>query len=506
MFADSLTTFVHNHADEFITKLGEQLYLIALSSSMAIILGILIGIFAFWYKRSESFILGITGVIWTIPSLALFGLLLPWLGLGVKPALIALMLYSLLPVIQNTITGLSQIAPQLIEAANGLGMTRWQRLKLIEFPLAFPFILTGIRTAVIFNVSMSTLVAFIGAGGLGDFINRGLAISDMNLLLLGAIPVALMALLLSFLFSEKFKSFFGWVSLSLFLIFIGIFWITQPAVAGKNKIIIASKNFTEQIILAEFIAQMLEKHTHLIVVRKFNLGTADITHQALVRGDVDIYPEYTGTAYLTILHFPYQRLEKNNLYQIVKKVYQEKFHLFWLAPFGFDSTQLPAVKITYANKHHLETITDLVPLAPQLIMGAPPEFLVLPTGMPALKAHYGLQFKDVKTINLGLMYQSIAEGAAEVIFALNTDPCAFRYHLRLLQDDKHAFPPYYAAPVVREETLKNHPEIQTALQPLAGLLDEKTMRFLNGEVDIQKRLPRDVVREFLLSKKISARN
>jgi osmoprotectant transport system permease protein len=494
---DALINFNVVPLDEFLMKLGEQLYLIFWSSFIAIILGIVLGILVFWHKRIEYIVSGTVSMIWTIPSLALFGLLLPWFGLGTNTALIALTLYGFLPVIQNTITGLEGVSPEYIEAANGLGMTRWQRLKLVEFPLAYPSILTGIRTTIVFNISMSTLAAFIGAGGLGDFINRGLAINDSKLLLLGAIPIATMALMVNFIFSKKIKHYFLWIGLAFFLLFAGIFWTTKEARSLPDTITVGSKNFTEQIILAELIAQTLETKTPLKVLRKFNLGSSAIVHQALLRGDLDIYPEYTGTAYLAILHLPYQPRKKEVLYHIVKDIYQSRFHITWLAPFGFDSAQLPAVKKALAAKYHLNTICDLVPYAPQLTIGAPAEFFTLPTGMPALKIFYGLTFKDIKAIDLGLMYQSIFENAVDVIFALNTDPRVTQYHLQLLADDNHAFLPYYAAPVIRDAVLKQHPEIYPALAHLNGILDVKTMRFLNGQVDIEKKSPQEVVRTFL---------
>lgn len=497
MRLDTLLAFIHSHFFEFLIKLKEQLYLISISSFIAILLGTLLGIFVFWHRKFENFTLGLASILWTIPSLALFGLLLPFFGLGTLSALIALTIYTFLPVIQNTITGLSQVSPQYTEAANGLGMTRTQRLRLVEFPLAFPTIKVGIRTGVIFNVSMSTLAAFIGAGGLGDFINRGLATNDTRLLLLGAIPIALLALLTNFLFSKKYKNYFVWITLLAFIAFIGISFKTREILNAEPHITIASKNFTEQIILAELMAQLIEAKTRLKVERKFNLGTTHIIHQALLSGEIDLYPEYTGTAYLTILNRPYEHLEENALYEIVKQAYQKKFHLIWLTPFQFNSAQSPAVKMAFAKKYHLNTISDLVPVAPHLIIGAPPEFVVLPDAMPGLKTFYGLHFAEIKAVDSGLLYQSIHENAVDVIFAFATDARIPAYHLRLLTDDKHFFPPYYAAPVIREDTLKQHPEIQAALQPLFSAINEQTMQYLNGEVDINNKSPEEVAKAFL---------
>jgi osmoprotectant transport system permease protein len=488
---------------DLIIKLNEQAYLITFSSTIATLFGILIGILVFWNKKFENLTLSFVSILWTIPSLALFGLLLPVFGLGTTPALIALTIYTLLPIIQNTITGLSEVNPQFIEAAHGLGMTKVQRLRLVEFPLAFPTIKAGIRTGVIFNISMSTLAAFIGAGGLGDFINRGLATNDAHLLLLGAIPIATLALLVNFLFSEKIKSRFIWISLLIFFMLTSIGLEIRKNLTASMKVTIASKNFTEQIILAELMAQLIEFKTHLKVERKFNLGSTPLIHQAMLRKEVDIYPEYTGTAYLTTLNLPYKKLQKDILYKIVKNNYQNKFHIIWLNPFGFDSAQSPAIKENFSKKYNLQTLTALVPFAPKLIIGAPTEFVVLPDAMPGLKSFYGLNFKEIKTLDVGLLYESIAENTVDVIFAFTTDARIPYYHLHLLKDDQHFFPPYYAAPVIREDILRKHPEIQTALAPLLGTLNEKTMRYLNGEVDIKKKSPEMVVREFLSGRHIT---
>ena len=190
----TLTEFLADHMAELWVKLIQQIYLVGIATGVAIIIGIPLGIWATRNLRVRKPVLGLASILQTIPSLALLAFLLPFTGIGATPAIIALSLYALLPIIRNTLTGLEAIPKELIEAARGVGFTPRQRLWLVEMPLAMPTIIAGIRTATVISVGVATLAAFIGAGGLGDFINRGLAMNNTRLILLGAIPAALLAL------------------------------------------------------------------------------------------------------------------------------------------------------------------------------------------------------------------------------------------------------------------------------------------------------------------------
>ena len=190
--------FVIQKGPELLIKFREHLLLTGISTSFAIVVGVPLGILIARHKIARGGVLGVAGVVQTIPSLAMLAFLLPLLGIGIKPAIVALTLYALLPIIRNTYTGLTNISGEIIEAATGLGFTKKQQLWLVELPLALPIIFAGIRTAAVIGVGIATLSSFIGAGGLGDFINRGLAMNNTNLILLGAGAAAVMALTIDF--------------------------------------------------------------------------------------------------------------------------------------------------------------------------------------------------------------------------------------------------------------------------------------------------------------------
>lgn len=495
------------------TKLWEQIILVGLSTLVAILLGVSAGCLFFTWPKVSRCMVSFTGIIQTIPSLALLTFLLPFLGIGLKPALTALILYALLPILCNTLAGLQNVSPDLKKAAVGLGFTSWQQLFWVELPLAFPVILVGIKTALIINVGVATLAAFIGAGGLGDFINRGLALNNNQLILLGAIPAALLALILDALFTLLAKIVMDrqisrrtrWLklsALSLFsiaLIFLSWHWSLMGKQDENHQhevIRIASKNFTESIILGEIISQTIESKTSLRVKRYFNLGSTEICHQALLQNKIDMYPEYTGTAYLIILHGN-KKLASNALFTNLKNIYEKQFHLTWLVPFGFNNTEALAVTEQFAKQHHLEKISDLVLIENQLIAGIPSEFTGRSDGLPGLKRVYQLQFGKVDEMAPSIMYQAIEQGQVNLISAFSTDGRLQNAHLVLLEDDKHLFPPYDAAIVARAAVLKQYPEISVALQSLTGAIQENDMQELNYQVDIQKLPPKQVARNFL---------
>lgn len=509
--------FLLSHSSELIVKVQEQLNLVVISTGLSIAIGIPIGISTVRIPRIKHAVLAISALLWTIPSLALLAFLIPFLGIGIKPAIVALTIYALLPIIRNTITGMTEIPEASIQAAESLGFTRWQRLRLVELPLALPMIINGVRSATIICVGIATLAAFVGAGGLGDFINRGIAVNNTWLILLGAIPAAILALLFDFMIAdfEKMlntrkrsheKKYRGIIGITLACVLFSTLALNMvdafKSSSNNRTIIIASKNFTEQFILAELMAQLIEKKTNLHVIRKLNLGSTAICHAALIKGEIDMYPEYTGTAYLVVLKEPYQQTPPQQLYLKVKQAYLKKYQLIWLPPFGFNNNYALTVRKKLSQENQIFTISQLVSLASQLIIAAPTEFVVRPDGLPALQKYYHLQFKKIKALDPGLMYKAIANKEVDVIQAFTTDTRILTYHLYPLKDDKHIAPSYYAAPIIRATTLKAHPEIRQVLQALLGNINDKTMQDLNYQVDIKKHAVATVARTFLLAKKI----
>jgi glycine betaine/choline ABC-type transport system substrate-binding protein len=271
--------------------------------------------------------------------------------------------------------------------------------------------------------------------------------------------------------------------------------------ANGGVVTIGSKDFTEQFILSEMMAQMLERWTDLRVARKFNLGGTMICHGALKSGAIDLYPEYTGTALTAILKREVIS-DPDAAFQAVNEAYRQKYGAEWLAPFGFNNTYALTVRQAAAERNGWKTISDLLPAASRLRAGFTSEFAERPDGYPGLKKAYGIRFSSAKDLSPAIMYEALAKKQVDVICAFATDGRIPEYHLQPLRDDKQYFPPYQAAPVVRAATMEAHPEIRDVLARLGGLLDDRTMQQLDGAVDSDKRAPKDVVRAFLEEKQL----
>ncbi len=529
MAGNTFFEFASQRLPELWLRTGEHLVLTGVSTGLAILIGIPLGICAarVWWLRGP--VAGGVGILQTIPSLAMLAILLSLLQkIGAIPAIIALTLYALLPIVRNTLTGLDAVSPSVVEAAIGIGMTPRQRLLLVEIPLSMPVIVAGIRTAAVASVGIATLSAFIGAGGLGQFINRGLALSNTNLILLGAIPAAALALMVdtsiaSFQWGCRRKRSRGSrfraaidsalrpvaLAMPAALILMGSFAyfssntfssnpIWGPSERSDGVIRIGAKNFTEQLILGELMAQLIEARTNLKVERRFNLGGTMIIHEALKSGEIDLYAEYTGTALTAILKQSVIA-DAALTHKTVAREYRQRFSAEWLHPFGFNNTYAITVRKSDATSGKLRTISDLATISRMLRAGFTAEFSERPDGYPGLRHAYGLEFRDVRDFDPALMYQAIANREVDVICAFATDGRIAAFDLQPLRDDRGFFPPYQAAPVIRTETLQAHPELREVLDLLANHLDDTTMQSLNFEVDEKKRQPNEVAGEFLES-------
>jgi osmoprotectant transport system substrate-binding protein len=265
---------------------------------------------------------------------------------------------------------------------------------------------------------------------------------------------------------------------------------------GSDSVAIGSKNFTEQLVLGEMYAQLLEGKG-ITVVRKLNLGGTQIAMASLQRGDIDLYPEYTGTALITVLHET-PRGDGAAIYKRVRSTYEHEYRLTWLDPAPMNDTQALATTQDVARRYHLRTLTDLSVAAPQLRLGAIPEFTKRDDGLPGLQRAYGgFRFKEIRLFDIGLKYKALETGNVDIVVAFGTDGQIEADHLIVFVDDKHFWPTYQVAPVVRDDTLAKHPEIANSLNALSPLLTDTTMRRLNYQVDGQKREPADVARDFL---------
>ena len=273
-----------------------------------------------------------------------------------------------------------------------------------------------------------------------------------------------------------------------------------PACTRNPRIVVGCKNFTEQIILGEIIAQQIENKTHLPVERRFYLGGTYIAHQSVLAGRIDIYPEYTGTALTAVLKQA-PSSDRKAVYDRVKSEYEKQFHLTLGPPLGFNDTFAIEVRGDDARRLHLETLSQVAAYSPQWRAGFGYEFMERPDGYKGLVAAYGLRFAAAPRImDLGLLTRALKDRQVDLIAGDATDGLIPALDLFVLDDDKHYFPPYEAVAVVREQTLAEHPEVKPALDDLAGKISDADMRQLNYAVDGQRRDVKDVVREFLRSK------
>ncbi|MBP2667604.1 MAG: substrate-binding region of ABC-type glycine betaine transport system [Firmicutes bacterium] len=273
---------------------------------------------------------------------------------------------------------------------------------------------------------------------------------------------------------------------------------SSSAPAGK-PIIIGSKPFTEGVLLSELAAQLIEGNTSLKVDRKFNLGGTIVAFNALKNGDLDLYPEYTGTGLVAILKQPVVA-DADKAYEIVQKEFNSQYKIKWLKPLGFNNTYAMAVPENFAAQNNLRQTSDLARITDQLIFGAEQDFFGRADGYDGFTQAYGFKFKNVKQMEIGLKYKAIANKEVNVINAFSTDGLLITHKLRVLVDDKKYFPPYYGAFLIRMGTLEKHPELEAVLDKLAGKLKDGEMQKLNFEVDQEKKDPAAVVNAFLKAK------
>jgi len=507
----SFWRFLQLNWSELLLLVQQHVVLVFIAILIAVVIGVPTGIFLTRYRSLSGPILGLANVMQTIPSLALFGFLIPLPfigGIGTRTALVALVLYSLLPIIRNTVTGILGVDPNVREAAVAMGMTGSQVLRQVELPLAMGVIVTGIRVATVIAVGVTTIAAAVGAGGLGVYIFRGLRQYDNNLLLAGALSAALLALAADFflgLLQTQF-SFEGKRSVTgsnvwklvlaagvLALVIIGLaLW--RGSATGQTRVSVGSKDFTESALLAEIAAQMLEARG-VSVERRFELG-GNLPHEAMVSGTLDLYPEYTGTSYTAILHHA-PISDPRAVYEQVAREYAAKFNVEVSLPLGFENTFAMLVRGDDARRLNLKTISDAAPHAPQWRAGFGQDFMSRADGYPGFSKAYGLKFAGVREMDLSLTYIALSSRQVDLVAGNSTEGRIATLDLFQLADDRHYFPPYEAVYLVRHDSLARVPALREVLAKLANGISTDEMRRLNYEIDGNKRDPKEVVKEWI---------
>jgi osmoprotectant transport system permease protein len=446
-------------------------------------------------------LLGVASVVQTIPGLALLALMVPLLGrIGVVPALVALVLYSMLPILRNTVTGALEVDANVIEAARGVGMTDDQILLRIRFPLSAPVIVAGIRTAAVWTVGMATLSTPVGATSLGNFIFSGLQTQNTVAVLLGCLGAAILAIALDGLIrmaelaAARRDARLAWTSLALFIA--AVVLATTP-IAGnllggsqRPRVNVGAKTFTEQYILAELIADRLETAGFEATIRD-GLGST-VVFQALAHEEIDVYVDYSGTIWANQL----KRKETASAQRVLAEIKTwllAEHQILSLGALGFENAYAFAMRRDRAEALGIETLLDLALHASSLSVGGDYEFFSRPEWI-AVRDAYGMKFAEQRSFDSTLMYTAVSEGHVDVISAFSTDGRIAAFDLVVLDDPRESLPPYDGV-LLLSRSAAARPDLVNALRPLIGSLDDRAMREANRRVDLDHRPVDEVAHE-----------
>lgn len=491
---------------------------------IAICIGVPTALIIYNYKKLAKPILSFTNLVQAIPSLAILGICLPYLGIGAKTGIFVVVLYSLLPIVKNTYTGLSNINPETLEAAKGIGMTPMQVLFKVQIPLASPVIMAGIRISSVTAVGLMTIAAYIGADVLGTLVISGLNTYNTAMILSGAIPACLLALFMDVVMGKIEKAVTP-VSLQLeasdltpekirhmkrssratlvsffacFAVIIGAF-----AVSSMNEpadIVVGSKDAVEGRIVGYIIAEVIEENTDYSVETRMALGGTSIAYDAILTGEIDIYPDYTGTLLTAILGDTYESGTTNiEVYYDVRQNLIDESNLYLLDYYPANNTYVMAITEELAEMYNLKTISDLASIASRLRVGGSVEFVAREDGLLGLQEAMGSSFAEIYSFSGTLMYTAVVNGEVDVISAFSTDALIELNNLVTLEDDINFFPPYNLVPVSNSYFYNSYPDVVELLNEFAPLLTDEVMRELNGYVVLDGLDPEQVAHDFLVS-------
>ena len=473
--------------------LAEHILLAAAAMLLGLVIALPAGIYAAQHPRFGRFALGFASLIQTIPSLALLALFYPLLlalsavialpALGFLPSLLALGLYALLPILRNTVIGLNNIDPDIGEAADGLGMTRWQKLFIVEAPIALPVIMGGIRTAAVWTIGAATLSTTVGQASLGNLIFSGLQLQNWTLVLTGCLAAAALALTVDGLLALaehglKARRRLHWMAPLAIFALVPMAIMAWPTADSGRQITIGAKGFSEQFILARLIGARLEKAGYRVTYKE-SLGSA-VVFEALTANDVDVYVDYSGTLWTNAMGRS-EKATKPEMNREIAEWAMAQHNVLSLGGLGFENTYAMAVSGKLAKQRGMETIDDLAREAPSLTLGSDVEFLDRPE-WAALRDAYGLKFKAKKSFNPTFMYEAIRSNDADVISAFSSDGRIAAYGMAVLEDTRGAIPGYDALLLIGPEA-KEDAKLIAALRPLIGTIGVEPMRRANFMAD-----------------------
>ncbi|HEX4534866.1 MAG TPA: ABC transporter permease/substrate-binding protein [Rhizomicrobium sp.] len=453
--------------------------------------------------------LAIASIVQTIPGLALLALFYPLLvivsafttttfgfgfpALGFLPAMLALTLYSMLPVLRNTIAGLDGIDPAILRAARATGMTPWQSLRLVELPLAAPIIMAGVRTAAVWVIGTATLSTPVGQTSLGNYIFTGLQTENWGLVLFGCIAAALLAIVIDRLLALAESGFAKRSRWRLWSAFAGIAFVVIASLfpllgRAQAPVVIGTKSFDEQYILGSLMQTRLED-AGFATQRRDGLGSAVAFH-ALARGDIDVYVDYSGTIWTNEM----KRTDQPGRAQVLAQMsawLNKTYGIRALGSLGFENAYAVAMRRTRADILHIATLADLGAHAQDMTIGGDYEIFSRPEWRAVTNA-YGLRFAKQRQFQSDFMYRAVEGGDVDAITAFSSDGRIAQYDLKLLGDPKGALPPYDAVVLISARHARDE-KLIAALKPLIGAIDLKTMQQANLMVDRQtaKRSPEE---------------
>ena len=486
----------------------EHLFIVLAASLLSIAIGLPLGIWAYVSKTARPVILRAVDLLQTIPSLALLGIIMVFLDPGKLTVIIGITLYSLLPIVRNTCLGLQEVDPGVKEAARGMGMSKPYRVLMVEFPLAFPTVFTGIRIAVVNAIGTAVFAAFVGGGGLGGVITQAIRISDMKLILAATGVLMVIAVVLDLLmgwFENQMRKDRGgsrkmWIPVAAILL---AFCLLLPYGRGSSgDLMLYDGDYSETQLMHHMVKMLVEDQTDLTVTIQDQMS--QVNNFNSLNGDshtCDLMISYDGTLLTTFFHQDVTDVpEGASIYDHVNQVAQEEYGMRLLEKLGFDNTYAIAVPQAIADRYGLETISDLIPVADQLTFGAEQGFFTLEGSMKygPFTEFYGLNFRNAISVDLGLKYTAVENGSFDVTVVYATDGLNRKVGLKILEDDKSFFPDYNGAFLVRQDVLAQYPELEGILNQLAGRIPTEQMAELTYQVDVLGRTVDDVAREFLV--------
>ncbi|MDR1748657.1 MAG: ABC transporter permease subunit [Spirochaetaceae bacterium] len=505
-----------SRSDFFLQLTMEHLEISVISILIAGILGLGIGIFISEYQKSSGIILTLVNIIYTIPSISLLGFLIPFSGIGDKTAIIALSIYALLPMVRGTHTGMTNINPAVIEAAQGMGSTNFQILYKIRLPLAVPVIISGLRNMVVMTIALTGIASFIGAGGLGVAIYRGITTNNTGMTVTGSLLIALIAFVTDFLIgmieklvkrergtpARRFSRSAVWITVAA-VVFVAAGVLAAAVVvssrADRKNIHIATKPMTEQYILGEMLTLLLEEDEGFRVqlTQGVGGGTSNI-QPGMENGAFDLYPEYTGTGWNAVLKN--ESIYEESMFDTLSAEYRDRFGFEWVGMYGFNNTYGLAVRREIADRYNLVTYSDLAAVSGNLVFGAEYDFYEREDGFDALCAAYGYSFRKTMDMDIGLKYQAINQKQIDVMNIFTTDGQLSVSDITVLLDDKKIYPSYLCGNVVRIDVLERYPGLRGALEKVNGIISDADMAYLNYLVESRGAEPTQVARGFLEDK------